>query len=145
MPSEKNYHALIPDLVFMGAAADVESMVNNEGIEVVVDLRGDASQCAYPAANVQWILIPLTDNVAETQEEAFEQAIQAVTEAYRQQKKVAFHCNGGKGRTGTVAAGTLLALGLSDTVDEAEHKAKQIRNMIDIKPMQKESLLKLYP
>jgi protein-tyrosine phosphatase len=58
---------------------------------------------------------------------------------------VAFHCGGGKGRTGTVAAGTLLALGLSETVDEAEAKAKKIRNVIDIKPSQKESLLKLYP
>jgi hypothetical protein len=32
MSSEKNYQALIPDKIFMGAAADVESMVINEGI-----------------------------------------------------------------------------------------------------------------
>jgi hypothetical protein len=71
---------LIPDKVFMGAAADVESMVRNESIEVVV-----------------------------------------------------------------VAAGTLLALGLSQTVDEAEARVKSIRNVIDIKPLQKESIIKLYP
>ncbi|MEF3310882.1 hypothetical protein PV433_18530 [Paenibacillus sp. GYB004] len=58
---------------------------------------------------------------------------------------MAFHCGGGKGRTGTVAAGTLLALGLSDTLDEAEAKAKSIRNIIDITPSQRESLHKLYP
>jgi protein-tyrosine phosphatase len=145
MSSEKNYHALIPDKVFMGGAGDVESMVNNEGIEVVVDLRGEAKECAYPAANVKWIQIPLVNNAGQTQEEGFQQAIHAVTEAYQQNKKVAFHCGGGKGRTGAVAAGTLLALGLSHTVDEAEAKAKSIRNIIDIKPSQKESLFKLYP
>ncbi|MBU8764157.1 dual specificity protein phosphatase family protein [Micrococcus luteus] len=145
MSSEKNYHALIPDKIFMGAAADVESMANNEGIDVIVDLRGEATECAYPAANAKWIQIPLADNSAVPQEKAFEQAIQAVTEAYQQNKKVAFHCGGGKGRTGTVAAGTLLALGLSDTLDEAEAKAKSIRSVIDIKPSQRESLNKLYP
>jgi protein-tyrosine phosphatase len=99
----------------------------------------------YPAANAKWIQIPLADNSAVPQEKAFEQAIQAVTEAYQQNKKVAFHCGGGKGRTGTVAAGTLLALGLSDTLDEAEAKVKSIRSVIDIKSSQRESLNKLYP
>ncbi|WP_425393266.1 hypothetical protein [Cohnella laeviribosi] len=33
----------------------------------------------------------------------FKQAIDKVVHAYRQGKKVAFHCGGGKGRTGTVA------------------------------------------
>ncbi|MCY9694194.1 protein-tyrosine phosphatase family protein [Paenibacillus alginolyticus] len=145
MSSEKNYHALIPDKIFMGAAADVESMVKNEGIDVIVDLRGEATECAYPAADAQWIQIPLADNAAVPQEEAFAQAIQAVTDAYHQNKKVAFHCGGGKGRTGMVAAGTLLALGLTDTIDEAEAKAKSIRSIIDIKPSQRESLNKLYP
>lgn len=145
MASEKTYHALIPDKIFMGAATDVESMVKNEGIDVIVDLRGEATECAYPAASAKWIQIPLADHAAMPQEKAFEQAIQAVIEAYHQNKKVAFHCGGGKGRTGTVAAGTLLALGLSDTLDEAEAKAKSIRNIIDIKPSQRESLHKLYP
>jgi len=141
MPAEKNYHALIPDKIFMGAAADVEAMVKNEGIDVIVDLRGEAMECAYPAANAKWVQIPLQDNASTPQEKGFEQAIQAVTEAYHQNKKVAFR----KGRTGTVAVGTLLALGLSDTFDDAEAKAKSIRNIIDIKALQKEALLKLYP
>ncbi|UUZ78752.1 dual specificity protein phosphatase family protein [Paenibacillus sp. P26] len=145
MTSEKNYHALILDKIFMGGAADVESMVKNEDIDVIVDLRGEATECAYPATHVTWIQIPLADNAAVPQEKAFEQAIEAVTEAYRQNKKVAFHCNGGRGRTGAVAAGTLIALGLSDTLEEAEAKAKSIRSIIDIKPAQKESLKKLYP
>jgi hypothetical protein len=62
----------------MGAAADVESMVNNEGVEVVVDLRGESTEsteCAYPAANVKWIQIPLADNAGQTQTEGFQNAI----------------------------------------------------------------------
>ncbi|WP_223836515.1 protein-tyrosine phosphatase family protein [Paenibacillus oceani] len=142
---EKSYHALIPNHIFMGGAADVESMVKNEGIDVVVDLRGEATESAYPSDRVQWVQIPLADRSSQPQEKAFRQAIQAVTEAYRQNKKVAFHCGGGKGRTGTVAAGTLLGLGLCQTVDEAEAKAKEIRNVIELKPAQKESLLRLFP
>ncbi|MFE5321647.1 dual specificity protein phosphatase family protein [Paenibacillus sp. NPDC056579] len=145
MSFEKNYHALIPNKIFMGAAADVESMVKNEGIDIIVDLRGEATECAYPAANAKWIQISLEDNASTPQEKGFERAIQAVTEAYHQNKKVAFHCGGGKGRTGTVAVGALLALGLSDTFEEAEAKAKSIRSIIDIKPSQKEALSKLYP
>ncbi|MEF3310883.1 hypothetical protein PV433_18535 [Paenibacillus sp. GYB004] len=75
MASEKTYHALIPDKIFMGAATDVESMVKNEGIDVIVDLRGEATECAYPAANAKWIQIPLGDHAVVPQEKAFEQAI----------------------------------------------------------------------
>ncbi|NMM55560.1 hypothetical protein [Paenibacillus aquistagni] len=46
--AEKKYHALIAEQVFMGGAADVEAMVLNEGIEVVVDLREEATECSYP-------------------------------------------------------------------------------------------------
>jgi len=42
----------------MGAAADVEAMVKNETIDVIVDLRGDATACAYPGARAEWIQIP---------------------------------------------------------------------------------------
>lgn len=45
---------------------------------------------------LQWIQIPLMDQSSQPQVEAFQQAIQAVTEAYRADKKVAFHCGGGK-------------------------------------------------
>ncbi|WP_135557712.1 protein-tyrosine phosphatase family protein [Paenibacillus cymbidii] len=144
MTTEKNYHALVPDRIFMGAADDVEAMVINEAIDVIVDLRGDATACAYPGARSEWIQIPLADQSGITQEEGFRQAIAAITRAFGENKKVAFHCNGGRGRTGAVAAGTLIALGLAQTVVEAEAKAKAIRSEIEIKPMQRESLDKLF-
>jgi protein-tyrosine phosphatase len=119
-------------------------MVKNEGVEVVVDLRAEAAECAYPEAKVEWIRIPLGDNAAESQADLFKQAVDEVVKAYNSGKKVAFHCGGGKGRTGTVAAGALMELGEAQTVDEAETKAKSIRNVIDIKPAQRESLLTIF-
>lgn len=41
---KKQYHALIEDKIFMGGAADVEAMILNEDVEVVVDLREEASE-----------------------------------------------------------------------------------------------------
>ncbi|WNS46108.1 dual specificity protein phosphatase family protein [Paenibacillus sp. MMS20-IR301] len=141
---ENKYHALIDDKIFMGGAADVEAMVINEGVEIIVDLREEATECAYPSDHVRWVKIPLDDNTQETEANLFKQAIDEVVSAYNEGKKVAFHCGGGKGRTGTVAAGTILELGLADTFEEAEAKAKGIRQVINIKPMQKELLKQIY-
>lgn len=142
--AEKKYHALIADKVFMGGAADVEAMVLNEGIEVVVDLREEATECAYPTDLVKWVKVPLDDDTKEHEAELFKQAIDEVVGAYNAGKKVAFHCGGGKGRTGTVAVGILLELGLANTFEDAEIKAKSIRSIINIKPMQKELLKGIY-
>ncbi|MGN8768008.1 protein-tyrosine phosphatase family protein [Paenibacillus barengoltzii] len=143
MPEEKNYQALYDNKIFMGGAADVEAMVKNEGVEVIVDLRAESTGCAYPDADVKWIQVPLGDNAESPQDELFKQAINHVVEAYRSGKKVGFHCGGGSGRTGAVAAGTLIALGECKTLDEAEQKAKSIRSKINIKPPQREALKKL--
>ncbi|WP_256710509.1 dual specificity protein phosphatase family protein [Paenibacillus sp. FSL H8-0548] len=140
----KQYHALIDDKIFMGGAADVEAMVINEGIEVVVDLREEATECAYPADHVRWVKVPLEDDTKENEADLFKRAIDEVVGAYNAGKKVAFHCGGGKGRTGTVAAGTLLELGLANTIEDAETKAKNIRKIINIKPVQKGLLQKIY-
>lgn len=140
----KNYHALIPDHIFMGGANDVQQMVDNEGVSVVVDLRGEAEQCAGKGENLEWIQIPLSDEASTPQAELLHKAIQNVVKAFREGKKVAFHCGGGRGRTGTVAYGTLLELGLASSIEEAEHKAKNIRPSLNIKPAQRESLQVLY-
>lgn len=141
---EHNYHSLHKNQIFMGGAADVEAMEKNEGIEVVVDLRAEATGCAYPESKAKWIQIPLGDNPTESEYLLYKQAIDEVVNAYYSGKKVAFHCGGGKGRTGTVAAGTLLSLGLAKDIEEAETTAKRIRPKIDIKPIQKEALTKIF-
>ncbi|WP_372633136.1 dual specificity protein phosphatase family protein [Cohnella sp.] len=141
----KSYHSLHENRIFMGGAADIEAIENNEGIDVVVDLRAEATECAYPESTATWVQVPLRDNASESEYDLYKQAIDEVMNAYRAGKKVAFHCGGGKGRTGTVAVGTLISLGLANNVDEAIESAKRIRPKIDLKPIQREALLKLFP
>lgn len=129
----------------MCGAADVEQVVKNEQCEVIVDLRGEATQCAYPEAEVEWIKIALGDDTGADQEVLLKEAAGEVVKAYREGKKVAFHCNGGRGRIGGVAVATLIELGVSKTIEEAEELAKSIRPVLNVKPAQKEALQKLYP
>ncbi|MFC4103431.1 protein-tyrosine phosphatase family protein [Paenibacillus xanthanilyticus] len=140
----KNYQNLVEDKIFFGGAADVEDMFKNEAIEVVVDLRGEATECAYPNENLEWVQIPLGDNAEGPQDQLLKEAIHHVVEAYKSGKKVGFHCGGGSGRTGAVAVGTLIELGKSQTIEEAESLAKSIRPKVNIKPAQREALEKLY-
>lgn len=141
----KNYHELVPARIYFGAAADVQQIVDEEKVEVVVDLREESTACATLADGLVWQRIPLADNAAEPQPELFKDAILAVVSAYRAGKKVAFHCGGGRGRTGTVAAGVLMELGLCASVPEAEAMAKAIRPVLNIKPDQHQALERLYP
>ena len=140
----KAYHELIPGRIFMGGAQDVQTMVNNEDVEVVVDLREESEQCAATREGLEWIKVPLGDEANAPQVELLRSAIKAVVDSYREGKKVAFHCGGGKGRTGTVAFGTLLELGLANTIEEAEQQAKSIRSILNIKPAQRKSLEAIY-
>jgi hypothetical protein len=52
---------------------------------------------------------------------------------------------GWQNRTGTVAIGTLLALGKAKTIDEAENIAKEARPKIKLKPEMKEALKRIFP
>ncbi|WP_157325481.1 protein-tyrosine phosphatase family protein [Paenibacillus anseongensis] len=140
----KNYQALVEDKIFFGGASDVEDMVKNENVEFIVDLRGEATECAYPANGVGWLQVPLGDNAEDPQDQLFQQAINHVVEAYKSGKKVGFHCDGGKGRTGAVAIGTLITLGKSENIEDAESLSKSIRPVINIRQPQREALEKLF-
>jgi len=140
----KLYHTLVEERIFMGGAADVKDMVSVEHCDVILDLREEATECAYPDSNVTWIKVGIGDNAESPQEELFRQAIDQVVEAYREGKKVGFHCGGGKGRTGAVAIGTLITLGMASSIEEAEKMAKVIRPMINIREPQREALEKLF-
>jgi protein-tyrosine phosphatase len=144
MREEKKYQALIEDKIFFGGANDVKAMIEDEQVEVIVDLREEAVGCAYPSPNVTWVQIPLGDNAEGDQALLFKLAIDEVTKYYHEGKKVGFHCGGGKGRTGAVAIGTLISLGKSQTIDEAEHLAKTIRPIIQINQSQRETLEKIF-
>jgi protein-tyrosine phosphatase len=140
-----NYHALVKDRIFFGGARDVEAMIKNEKVDVIIDLRVEATQSAYPTDYTEWIQIPLGDNSPIVTEQLFKKAIEEVVGAYKAGKKVGFHCGAGSGRAGTVAAGTLIALGLASTVSEAEEIAKSIRPIVEMGYAQKAALFKIYP
>jgi len=126
----------ISELSSMGGALDFPEIVKHEAIDVIVDLREEATQSASEDPNVKWIIVPLDDHPTEPHYKLFHKAILEVVSAYQKGEKVAFHCGGGKGRTGTVAAGILMELGLSTYLQEAEAQAKKIRPILSIKPIQ---------
>ncbi|MCZ8521885.1 MULTISPECIES: protein-tyrosine phosphatase family protein [Paenibacillus] len=140
----KSYQALIEDRIYLGGAEDVKNMITESGCDVIVDLREEATECAFPGTGAVWVKVGLGDHAEEPQDELFKKAIHEVVEAYRGGKKVGFHCGGGKGRTGAVAIGTLISLGKASTIEEAEQMAKEIRPVINIKPPQREALEKIY-
>ena len=82
---------------------------------------------------------------AEQQDESVKKSIDQVVNAYNEGENVYFHCQGGSNRTGTVAIGTLLALGEAKTIEEAEEIAKAARPKINVKPEMKEMLKRIYP
>lgn len=140
---EKNYHELVAGSIYMGGAADVEQMIKESDVKLVVDLREESEGCAYAAFKdygVEWVQVPLGDNATEPEAELFGKAITTVIEAHRAGKKVAFHCGGGKGRTGTVAVGVLFTLGLANSIDDANQKATAIRPVLKMKADQRQSL-----
>jgi protein-tyrosine phosphatase len=145
MSEDKSYHQLIAGHVYLGGASDVAAMVEQDGVQVIVDLREESTGCAAADTGVTWTKIPLGDDPGQDQAALFKAAIDAVVSAYRAGQKVGFHCGGGKGRTGTVAIGVLLELGLCQTLEEAEAKAKAIRPVISMKPAQRTALQQLYP
>ena len=120
---------------------DIKEMMENEQVDVIYDLRAE-TQTEDSLSNR--VHAPIVDD-ADRQDESVKAAINQVLQDYNEGKKVYFHCSGGRNRTGTVAIGMLLELGEAKTIEEAEQKAKSIRDQIDVKTEMKEVLKRLYP
>lgn len=142
--SEKPYHALVPNL-YMCGAQDVNQLIQEQGIDVVVDLRAEVDPAELSPLNITRIHAPLEDHVEDTEESQMKQAIQAVVTHHQAGKKVAFHCGAGRGRTGAVAVGTLLELGLASDIDDALSKAREVRSILKMNDAQRATLTRLYP
>ncbi|MCK6205731.1 dual specificity protein phosphatase family protein [Bacillus infantis] len=138
--AEKNYQAL-KDRIFIGGAEDVKDMMEIEKADIIYDLRAEAPESTSTYNRVH---SPIVDET-EQQDESIMKAISNVVDAYHDGKKVYFHCGGGSNRTGTVAIGTLLALGDAKSIDEAEEKAIAIRPKINVKPEMKDALKRIFP
>ncbi|HWO75566.1 MAG TPA: dual specificity protein phosphatase family protein [Bacillus sp. (in: firmicutes)] len=137
----KNYQALIKGRIYIGGADDVKEMMETDKADVIFDLRAEDLEHQAPDRRVH---VPIVDD-AEHQDESIQKAVNEVVKAYENGQKIYFHCAGGSNRTGTVAIGTLLALGEAKTIQEAEEKAKAARSKINVKPEMKEALKRLFP
>jgi thioredoxin reductase (NADPH) len=139
---DKDYQDLVKDRIFIGGAAEAKRAAEAEKIDVVIDLRAEAAEEDYSYSRLH---SPVVDDSDEQQDESIQKAVQEVVDAYNDGKKVYFHCAGGSNRTGTVAIGTLLALGKADSIEEAEAQATSVRQKISVKPQMKEALQRLFP
>lgn len=137
----KNYHELLKDRIYIGGADDVEDLMKNEKVDIVFDLRAEAPT---DESKYNRFHSPIVDDTAD-QDESVQKSIDQVVNAYNEGKNVYFHCQGGSNRTGTVAIGTLLALGKASNIEEAEEIAKTARQKINVKPEMKETLKRLFP
>ncbi|MDA2479635.1 protein-tyrosine phosphatase family protein [Bacillus cereus group sp. Bce025] len=138
-----NYHELVKGKVYIGGVDAIQEAVKKHGITEVFDLRAGGEEAeGFPAETTRHAY-PIVEGV-EGQDESVKTAISAVKEAVEQDKKVFFHCSGGRNRTGTVATGLLVELGIAENIEEAEQKAKEVRSIINIKPELREVLGKLY-
>ncbi|UVI29186.1 protein-tyrosine phosphatase family protein [Paenibacillus spongiae] len=140
----KNYQALVGDQIFFGAASDAQDMVEQEQVDVLVDLRGDAAESADGSGKAKWVHIPCDENGETPLEQSIQSAVDQVVNAYHNGQKVGFHCGGGGGKAGSVAIGTLIALGTCATIEEAETMTTAIRDKVKIRPEQRAALEKLY-
>lgn len=140
----KNYHELIKNRIFIGTAVDVQDLIKNENVDVIFDLRAEAKEAEAEAEALPIRFhSPITDD-APNQDEPIKKSIDQVVKAYNEGKNIYFHCQGGSNRTGTVAIGTLLALGEASTIEQAEKIAKSARPKINVKPEMKEALMRIF-
>lgn len=139
-----NYHALIPGKVYIGGENSLLEALKEQEITDVFDLRDTGTKAEGFPAEVTRHHFPIVEDESG-QEGSVQAAIQAVTAAVNDGKTVYFHCAGGRNRTGTVATGLLMELGLASTVDEAEALAKEQRPDINIKQEMRDMLKEFYP
>ncbi|MFC5591563.1 dual specificity protein phosphatase family protein [Sporosarcina soli] len=137
----KNYQELIEHGIFIGGADDALEVMKNEKVDVIVDLRAESTNIPSDSNRIH---CPIVDD-ADQQDESVNKAINLVVNSYNDGQKVFVHCGGGSNRTGTVAIGTLLALGKANTIAEAEEKATAIRPKINVKSAMKDSLRRIFP
>jgi protein-tyrosine phosphatase len=128
-----NYHELIEGKVYIGGEAALLQALQEQEITDVFDLRDTGTEAEGFPANVTRHHHPIVED-EDGQEGAIHGAILAIKEAVNQNKSVYFHCAGGRNRTGTVATGLLIELGLAGSVEEAEQLAITKRPDINIKP-----------
>ena len=98
---------------------DLENLTQ-AGIKSIVCLLEDNSNIEiYNKNGFENLWLPVADNEAPTFEQV-EKLVKFIDEQNQKNNPVAIHCQGGKGRTGTLIASYLISKG--DTFEEAMNK-----------------------
>ncbi|HLR09904.1 MAG TPA: dual specificity protein phosphatase family protein [Sporosarcina sp.] len=136
--SNHHYKPLIPGRLFVGGVDAIDTLLENEEIDVIYDLRAQKPERLSSEKSIHQ---PLVDG---KEQQSIQEAVDAVMKDYRDGKNVYFHCNTGRGRGGTIATAIMLELEIAKTVDEAEQLVKEIRPATHVRPPFKEALKQLY-
>jgi protein-tyrosine phosphatase len=139
-----NYHELVKGKVYIGGADTIKAAVEEQGITEVFDLRDDGKQSESFPQGVTRHHYPIVEDKSN-QIDSIKYAIDAVMSVVKSDKKVYFHCSGGRNRTGTIATALLIELGETETLDDAEQLAKKRRPDILIKSEMRDALKSIYP
>ena len=98
---------------------DLENL-SEKGVKSIVCLLEDNSNIeAYNTNGFESLWLPVPDNEAPTLEQV-EKLVEFIDEQNKNNNPIAIHCQGGKGRTGTLIASYLISKG--DTFEEAMNK-----------------------
>lgn len=114
-------------LAAMGFPDDPETLawLRENGIELVITLTEDPIRRDWLSdAGLLSLHVPVEDMTAPTLEQVRE-CVSAIRRAQEQNMGVVLHCYAGRGRTGTVLAGYLVAQGLS--ADDAIARVRELR------------------
>jgi atypical dual specificity phosphatase len=94
--------------------------LSDKGVKSIVCLLEDNSNIeTYNTNGFESLWLPVADNKAPTFEQV-EKLVTFIDEQNQKNNPVAIHCQGGKGRTGTLIASYLISKG--DTFEEAMNK-----------------------
>lgn len=137
-----NYHELLPGKVFIGGAAAAEEVATQEKVDVIYDLRAEAAEKGT-LSTPQSISLPLIED-AGGQAASIKKIASQIVSDVDEGKTVYFHCQGGSGRTGTIAAAVLLEMGRASSVEDAIQQAQSVRESVRVKPEFSQSLTELY-
>lgn len=137
-----NYNELIPGKIYIGGAEAANEVVQNEKVDVIYDLRAEAKERGELSTS-ESISLPLVED-GEGQANTIKKVAHQIVEDFDAGKSVYFHCQGGSGRTGTVAAAVLLEMGRASTVEDAIQQVQSVRDSVKVKPEFQEALLSIY-
>ena len=136
------YNELLPGKVYIGGADAAPEVAENKQVDVIYDLRAEAKERGE-LSTPESVSLPLIED-GEGQANTVKQVAEQIVADVEAGKSVYFHCQGGSGRTGTVAAAVLLEMGRASSVEDAIQQVQSVRDSVKVRPEFQQALLDIY-